>query len=147
MSIVDEETRQLILRKTWCHGQAILPIYSIALLTWWWHFETRPFQLVLASVVLPIWAWYSYHAVIVIDQNGTLPYTKICGFGVVAMVAHLLVLMVTIQELADTGHMLMAIASGLFFVETGAFLLVVTTLRHEITTSQNEPLNRDDNFY
>jgi hypothetical protein len=30
---------------------------------------------------------------------------------------------------------LMAIASGLFFVETGAFLLVVTVFRHEITTT------------
>lgn len=81
-------------------------------------------------------------AVLVIDQNGTLPYTKICGFGVVAMLAHLLVFLIAIQDLSDTGHMLMAIASGLFFIETGAFLLVVTAFRREIRTIQNEPLRR-----
>jgi hypothetical protein len=30
------------------------------LITWWWRLEERPFQLILASFVLPIWAWYSY---------------------------------------------------------------------------------------
>lgn len=65
MSIVDEETRQLILRKTWCHGQSILPIYSVVLLAWWWHLDKHPAQLVLASLVLPLWAWYSYQWVFV----------------------------------------------------------------------------------
>ena len=61
MAMIDEETRQIILRKTWCHGQAILPVYAVLFLAWWWHMEgPRPFQLILASVVLPIWAWYSY---------------------------------------------------------------------------------------
>jgi hypothetical protein len=63
------------------------------------------------------------------------------------MLAHLLVFMVAIQELADTWHTLMTIASGLFFVETGAFLLVVTAFRHEITTFQNDPLNRNNNEF
>mmetsp|Transcript_39427 Transcript_39427/g.85028 ORF Transcript_39427/g.85028 Transcript_39427/m.85028 type:complete len:149 (+) Transcript_39427:188-634(+) len=147
MSVVDEETRQLILRKTWCHGQAILPIYSVALLTWWWHLDTRPLQLILASAVLPVWAWYSYHAVLVIDRNGTLPYTNICGFGVVAMLAHSLTFLVAIQHLADTVHMLVAVASGLFFVETGAFLIVVTAFRREIAfQNENQLLNRGDEF-
>ncbi len=57
------------------------------------------------------------------------------------MLSHLLVFMVAIQQLSNTVHMLMAIASGLFFIETGAFLGVVTIFRHEITTSYNEPLN------
>lgn len=87
-------------------------------------------------------------AVLVIDENGTLPYRKICGFGIFAMLAHLLVFLVATQELADSWHTLITIASGLFFVETGAFLLVVTTFRHEITTSQSDPLNRcDDEFF
>ncbi len=63
MSIIDEETRRMILRKTWCHGQSILPLYSVVLLAWWWHIEEgggRPLRLVFASIVLPIWAWYSY---------------------------------------------------------------------------------------
>ena len=87
---------------------------------------------------------YDVHsAVLVIDQNGTLPYGKICGFGVAAMLAHLLVFTVAIQLLSDTAHMLMTVASSLFFVETGAFLLVVTIFRREIVTAQNEPLHGD----
>lgn len=89
--------------------------------------------LFLNSICSP---YAEFSAVLLIDQNGTLPYTKICGFGVVAMLAHLLVFMVAIQDMADTGHMLITIASGLFFVETGAFLLVVTGFRHTITTSR-----------
>jgi len=143
MSIIDEETRQIILRKTWCHGQAILPPYSIVLLLWWWHSleQPRPFTVVFAALVLPIWAWYSYHAVLIVDQNnGTLPYRNICGFGVVAMLAHLLTFRVAIQSWADstTGHMLLAIFSGLAFVETGAFLLVVTALRREVVDADEQ---------
>ena len=63
------------------------------------------------------------------------------------MLAHLLTFMVATQELADTGHILMTIASGLFFVETGAFLLVVTAFRREITSqSENQLLNRSDDI-
>ena len=60
MAIVDEETRQIILRKTWCHGQAVLPLYSIVLLSWCFNLDAHPFQLVLAAIVFPIWSWYSY---------------------------------------------------------------------------------------
>jgi hypothetical protein len=64
------------------------------------------------------------------------------------MLMHLLVLLVAIQQLSNTWHMLMMIASGLFFVETGAFLLVVTFFRHEITTtSQTERLRQYDNEF
>jgi hypothetical protein len=80
----------------------------------------------------------------VIDWNGRLPHAKICGFGAIAMLAHVLVFTVAIQDLSDTWHMLMTIASGLFFVETGAFLLVVSVFRREVTTSQNEPLHRKE---
>lgn len=64
------------------------------------------------------------------------------------MLMHLVVLLVAIQQLSNTWHMLMMIASGLFLVETGAFLLVVTFFRHEITTtSQTERLRRYDNDF
>ncbi len=66
------------------------------------------------------------------------------------MIMHVLVLMVAVQKLASTWNVLMMIASGLFFFETGAFLLVVTFFRHEITsTSQTERLRQhhyDDEF-
>ena len=142
MAIVDEETRRMLLRKTWCHGQAILPFYSVAIIVWWWHMEGRPFRLVLASLVLPAWAWFSYRAVLALDRDATLPYINFCGFGSAAMVAHLLTFTVAVRELSDMVHMLMTIASGLFFVETCAFLLVVTVFRNEIT-SYDEPLHNE----
>lgn len=141
MAIVDEETRKLILKKTWCHGQAVLPIYAIVIFLWWLSLEAHPVSLVAVSLVLPIWSWYSYNAVVCIDeQHGALPYPKICTLGVLAMIAHLLTFVVATQDLSDTSHMLLAIASGLFFVETGAFLLVVTTFRNEIASSVSQPL-------
>jgi hypothetical protein len=64
------------------------------------------------------------------------------------MLMHLVVLLVAIQQLSNTWHMLMMIASGLFLVETGAFLLVVTFFRHEITTtSQTDRLRQYDNDF
>lgn len=60
------------------------------------------------------------------------------------MLAHALVFTVAIRALSDAWHMLMTIASCLFFVETGAFLLVVSAFRCEIAPSQNEPLNRNE---
>ena len=59
------------------------------------------------------------------------------------MLSHVLVFAVAIRELSDTAHMLMTIASALFFIETGAFLLVVTLFRRQIVATQNEPLNSD----
>jgi hypothetical protein len=62
-----------------------------------------------------------------------------------AMLAHALVFTVAIKAAsADAWHMLMTISSGLFVVETGAFLLVAHALRREVTSSQNEPLNRNE---
>ncbi len=84
-----------------------------------------------------------FSAVHVIDRNGRLPCAKICGFGVIAMLAHSLVFTVAIRALSDAWHMLMTIASCLFFVETGAFLLVVSAFRREITAPQEEPFNRN----
>lgn len=88
---------------------------------------------------------YDMHsAVLAIDQNGALPYSKICTCGVMAMLAHLLVFFVAVQQLSDIAHMLMTVASALFFVETGAFLLVVTAFRREVVSPHIEPLNRDN---
>ena len=63
------------------------------------------------------------------------------------MLAHLFTFLVAIRELSDTGHTLMAVASGLFFVETGAFLLVVTAFRREVTLfPQGRHLYIDEEF-
>ena len=62
------------------------------------------------------------------------------------MISHIVVLLVAIQELTNSVHMIITIVSGLAVVETGAFLLVVTAFRHEITSPQNEPLRSTGDF-
>ncbi len=66
-----------------------------------------------------------FSAVLVIDRDGRLPCAKICGFGVIAMLAHSLVFTVAIRALSDAWHMLMTIASCLFFVETTVTTVVI----------------------
>lgn len=69
-------------------------------------------------------------------------------FGGIALLGHFLVLMVAIKEMTqDTIHMILAIASGLFLVETGAFLVVVYGFRNEIREPQNDPLNQNANEF
>lgn len=69
-------------------------------------------------------------------------------FGGIALLGHFLVLMVAIKEMTqDTIHMILAIASGLFLVETGAFLVVVYGFRNEILEPQNNPLNQNANEF
>lgn len=55
------------------------------------------------------------------------------------MIAHISTFVVAVRDCRlDSGHMLVTVASGLFFVETGAFLLVVTAFRREIRSYQTK---------
>ena len=140
MPLVDEETRRLLLKKTWCHGQSILPLYSFFLLFQWLS-AGHSLPLLLGACVLPVWSFFSYRAVVAIESEGVsreLPYRNVCVFGVVVMMVHLWVFLCTLRNLSGKGNMLMLVASGLFFVETGAFLLVVTFFRGEIAEGAEE---------
>lgn len=145
MSILEEETRQIILKKTWCHGQSILPIYSIFLIAWSYH--GNAFILVPAACVLCFWSFFSYRVVfhLMLGSRGTPTqtfYPKTCIVGIFAMISHLSTFLVAIQNYKEsTTHLLMSVASGLLFVETGAFLVVVTTLREEIVSPRLIPNN------
>mmetsp|Transcript_16046 Transcript_16046/g.30750 ORF Transcript_16046/g.30750 Transcript_16046/m.30750 type:complete len:173 (-) Transcript_16046:188-706(-) len=151
MAIIDdEETRQLILKKTWCHGQAILPIYSIILIFWWYHLETRPIILLAGAFILTYWSWTSYHELFHVingthHQNNSTRHDsiltqqsarhrKLCTLGFFAMFSHLATFAIAIPRCKEnTMNMLMSIVSGLLFIETGAFLAVFTALREDIS--------------
>jgi hypothetical protein len=49
--------------------------------------------------------------------------------GLLVELAHAFVFAVAMKQLSDTFHLIMMIASGLFFIETAAFLTVVTAFR------------------
>jgi hypothetical protein len=78
----------------------------------------------VASFFLPYWCYLSYRSIFV-----EFSFKTIVIGGALAEFSHVLVFTVTIQALDKTMHLLMCIASILFFVETAAFLAVVTAFR------------------
>jgi len=132
---MDDETKEIILKKTWCHGQLVLPLFSVLYL--WLFFSKNASTAILhhdvrffyASVVLTVWSFLSYRSVFV---NFSL--SALLMGGLLAESAHLLVFgsvwnAYYHQKIQNSLIMLVLIASGLFFVETGAFLLVVYHIR------------------
>jgi hypothetical protein len=73
MAMVDEETRVMILKKTWCHGQLILPALAVWYLWMAITIGSDSFSgnhridravLAYAGLVLPCWSYFSYHTIL-----------------------------------------------------------------------------------
>lgn len=132
---IDEETRLLILKKTWCHGQLVLPVFAILYLYLFVALPQRHLIFLWAAVILPLWSYVSYHHVLSspVLLTTITPTTLFWGLAVCVEMAHLGVFW-TVWGIAQEAqgqsgmNVLMLIASGLFFIETLAFLLVVRTL-------------------
>lgn len=132
-SLVDEETRQFILKKTWCHGQLVLPAFAV-LYVWLAFFRGyNTLVFLYAAIILPAWSFYSFQAVS--SSRGAVPLRPLCCGVVLVEVAHLGVLVVAAQDLSTALNMLLLVASGLFMVETAAFLGVVAFLREPTRTT------------
>jgi hypothetical protein len=130
--LIDDETKKIIIQKTWCHGQAVAPVYGIICLWWYLQNGYQPPQLLVASFFLPYWCYLSYRSIFI-----EFSYKTIVIGGALAELSHVLVFTVTIQALDKTMHLLMCIASILFFVETAAFLAVVTAFRPRTSETAN----------
>jgi hypothetical protein len=129
-SWIDEETRQMVLKKTWCHGQLVAPIYSVVLL-WWYFSQKQSVVLWFPILYFPYWCYLSYKNVF-----SDFSYPKLLAGGVLAELSHIIVLAQTIRSgLDQTVNLLLCIASSLFLFETFAFLCVVTALRPDEATS------------
>ena len=86
---MDESTKRLLVKKIWCHGQAIAPFQGFACGYWAVAEPESPLPqrmlLFLAAIVLPIWAVVSWRAV----HGRSLNYWKIiCYFGLFIEVVH-----------------------------------------------------------
>jgi hypothetical protein len=86
--------------------------------------ETAPLTLLLASLFLPGWCYLSYQSIFV-----SFSYKTILYGGLLVELAHAFVFAAAMKQLSGTFHLIMLIASGLFFIETAAFLTVVTAFR------------------
>ena len=65
--------------------------------------------------------------------------------GLLAEISHVLVFSTALPNLGSTVSMLMLIASGLFFIETGVFLGVVTAFRR--TSPTTNPTSPSGTYY
>ena len=86
---MDESTKRLLVKKIWCHGQAIAPFQGFACGYWAVAEPESPLPqrmlLFLAAIVLPIWAVVSWRAM----HGRSLNYWKItCYFGLFIEVVH-----------------------------------------------------------
>lgn len=86
--------------------------------------EKAPVTLLLAALFLPYWCYLSYQSIFV-----SFSYKTILYGGLLVELAHAFVFAAAMKQSSDTFHLIMLIASGLFFIETAAFLTVVTAFR------------------
>jgi hypothetical protein len=133
MPLVDEDTRRLLLKKTWCHGQLVLPLFAV------WYFllfvqGSAGLVFLYAALVLPAWSYGSW--VYVRDEtNNTISRHQFLAGGCLVELAHLGVLLSACRDLSSTQNLFLVIVSGLFLVETAAFLMVVAFCRRPASHS------------
>jgi hypothetical protein len=137
---MDEETRQMVLRKTWCHGQVVAPAFGVVCLIWFAH---RPSPwLLYAGIVLPAWSYVSYRNVF-----GTMTPSHLVAGGAAVELAYLAVLLESLPGAKDRDdpsrnwYTLLCVGSGLLAFETLAFLVVALTLHR--TAPAGSPLRQD----
>jgi hypothetical protein len=133
--LIDEETRQMVIKKTWCHGQLVAPMYSIVLL-WWYFAGPRATILWFPILYFPCWCYWSYKNVF-----GDFSFQQVLAGGILAELCHAIVLILAIRAGLDqsTSNLIICIAAGLFLIETAAFLCVVTALRASSRSPQSIP--------
>jgi hypothetical protein len=128
--MIDEETQQIIIKKTWCHGQLVAPIYSIVLL--WWYFASddddvlSKWTLWIPMCYFRFWCYLSYKNIV--GTAVDLSISKITWGGLMTEVCHIIVLIQSLKNIQNTMNLLLCISSTLFLIKTATFLLDVCTL-------------------
>ena len=128
MPLLDEETRNVVLKKTWCHGQLVLPAFALLhLCIFFGGVGQHQFNVsfLYAAIVFPLWSYHSYETI-----SGARSYAlrPLLVGGLGAQIAHFGIL-VSVAKASTALDMLLLIASSLFLVETAAFLCVAWKLR------------------
>jgi len=157
--LVDEETRRLLLQKTWCHGQLVLPVFAVWYLVLFFQGSGRVY--LVAAIILPTWSYYSWrsinhnHSNADHHTNETQPNaptsssrriaTTFPAFlvgGILVELAHLSVLLTAVQDISSSTNLFLVIASGLFLVETAAFMAVVGMCRRPHHSTDDAQYNQ-----
>lgn len=130
--LIDAETKQIVIQKTWCHGQAVCPVYGIVILWWFVDSGFKPLALIFPGLFLPYWCYLSYRSIFI-----QFDYRTILIGGLLVELSHAIVFLVAMKHLDKTMHMIIFLASLLFFIETAVFLGVVTAFRPQARSEDN----------
>ena len=123
--------------------QAIMPVYGLICLYWFLSGDDfQPMSLLFPSLFLPYWCYLSYRSIF-----KEFSYKTILIGGVLAEISHIIVFIVALTEIDKTMHLLMCITSVLFFVETIAFLAVVTIFHPTAQQQSSSPSNDANNTF
>ena len=139
MPLVDEDTRRLLLKKTWCHGQLVLPAF--ALWYFWLFIQGKGLCFLYGCIVLPCWSYYSWETISADTHhtNSGIPskvFQKFIVGGFLVEIAHFGIFLTALQDgISTTINLFLVITSGLLFIETAAFIGVVGMCRRRVGNS------------
>jgi len=140
--MLDEANKRLLVKKIWCHGQAVAPFQGLLCGYWAIIDPAMPLSqramLWSAALVLPLWSYVSWKAM----HGHTLDFWKlICYFGIGIEVLHISVMTVAAQHLKEPLNMLTFVFSGLHVVETAGYLLITTYFRQTFANDTGRQLS------
>lgn len=134
MNINEPADVRVLLKKLWCHGQAVAPIQGLAYAFWAMSNSSgmsKEFKVLLwvAALKFPVWGLVSWQALNL--KYGEKSFPILCVFGVVIVFLDILiaVIAVTSHELTNGWALLALIATALHGIETTAFLSAVCAFR------------------
>ena len=137
MDLNDPTEVRVLLKKLWCHGQAVAPVQGLAYAVW---AVTKSADLSTGFIILlwvaalkfPFWGWVSWRALHL--KYGESSFKVLASFGLVIILMDIViaVLAAVSGELSEGWPLLAFIATCLHAVETTAFLSAVTCFRSSL---------------
>jgi len=116
----------------------------------------------VAAIILPTWSYYSWRSINRHNTNNadhnanesqpnapttssrriTTTFPAFLVGGILAELAHLSVLLTAVQDVSSSTNLFLVIASGLFLVETAAFVAVVGMCRRPHHSTDDAQYNQ-----
>ena len=124
-----------LLKKLWCHGQAIAPLQGLAY--GYWAIVATEAQmalqerilLVVSACVLPVWGLVSWR---MMKRKGSNASRVILWLGTFMQCIHIAVVVFAAQKLKYTANLVVFIFTLLHLVETSAYMLAVCFFRSSL---------------
>jgi hypothetical protein len=130
----DPADARVLLKKLWCHGQAIAPVQGVAYAFWAVARDSKLstfFRLILwiAALKFPVWGYVSFRALHLHNGDNSFKILSLFGIGIILIDIFIIILAVLSGELGSGWTLLACIATTLHAIETTAFLSAVSMFR------------------